>query len=233
MKMVISDCICKSILYLINENKRIKKKYRNTIDNVILGRKFQLGVRFQYELAKQLFQNTEYLALVDSPISFKYRGKNKTLYPDILVLKENKLKGIIEVKIDLGYLKYKKFGISYNKDRSKKYSFNKRKNSFKKNYDRLIKSKEFSYILKKNGLKERKNVKIVRNVKKITTIATKNNDHGRYEVFEESMRNAGFILINILDKLNPNDDFCDVSAVKNEIKEKNEYFIKAFKGLLK
>jgi len=232
MTMVVSDCINKSILYLINENKRIKNKYRNAIDNVILGRKFQLGARFQYELAKELFQNTEYIALVDYPISFRYRGKNKTLYPDIIVLKEDTLKGIIEVKIDLGYLRYKKFGIKYNKD-SKKYSFNKGKNSFKNDYNRLFKLKGFSYILKKNKLKERKYVKIPRNVKKITIIATKNNAHGRCGVFEKSMRDSGFTLINILDKLNPNDDFCDVSAVKNEIKEKNEYFTKAFKGLLK
>lgn len=230
MSNSVANRIGKSLIYLIKENDRIKKEYKREKNNVILGRKFQLGSIFQYELAKELFQKTDYTALVDYPISFKYRGKNKTLYPDILILKGGKLKGVIEVKIDLGYLKIDHFGIEYNK-KTKKYKYKISKNKFRKNYANLLSSDKFSYKYKQNDKKERRFVNIPRNTVKIMIIVTKHNDHNRYDYFKNSMYDSNFKVLKILEKQHPNHDDCDVSAIKNEIRENEENFNKAFKGL--
>lgn len=48
----------------------------------------------------------EYSLLIDYPISYKPtpKSKTRTVYPDISIVKDNTLVGIIEFKIDLGYL---------------------------------------------------------------------------------------------------------------------------------
>lgn len=230
MSINLSDCIGNSLKYLIEENRRIKRVYKTDNDGVILGRKFQLGSRFQYELARDLFQKTNYTVLVDYPISYRNKSKSKTLYPDILVLKKGKLKGIIEVKIDLGYLRFKHFGMKYNK-RTKEYTYKITRNKFKQNYDDLLSSRKFSYKYKQNEKDEKRFVDIPQKIVKIMILVTKHNDHGRYDYFEKSMKDSGFVLLNILEKKHPNRDDCKFPDIVDKIRKNQEYYNEAFKGL--
>ena len=41
--------------------------------------------------------------LVDQPITFQIEGKSKTLYPDLVMIKDGMIKHMFDVKMDLGW----------------------------------------------------------------------------------------------------------------------------------
>ena len=112
----------------------------------------------------------EYKLLVDYPISYKPtpRSKTKTIYPDIAVIRDGVIVGIIEFKNDLGYL-------------PKGWS---RKNE--KIYEELRNSKQAIY---KNdvGLPDSYKVtlKIRKGLKMCVVVLTDHNDHGKMIRFKK------------------------------------------------
>jgi hypothetical protein len=86
-----------------------RKKAKRISERVFRGRAAKCDSDIEDLIAKAIsgFLPQKYTLLVDQPISFSVRegSRKKTNYPDICVIQDNHLMGIVEVKIDLGYLK--------------------------------------------------------------------------------------------------------------------------------
>lgn len=193
---------------------------RKSEEKIYLGRMFSLGAWFQYLLAGELFKDTQYTVLVDCPVTIN--GRRQALYPDILVVDENTLKAVIDVKLDLGYVDPKKFGFK-NLKRSDEFSYNGRKNEFFKTYNNFFKAKEFKYKLKDGHVvKDKIEIKIPRQVEKIGLLLMKEaNNHDNYDGYKHAMEDAGFKLMHILSKGNVRhpDDKENMKLIEKEIAE--------------
>lgn len=193
---------------------------RKSTEKIYLGRMFSLGAWFQYLLARELFKDTQYTVLVDCPVTINSR--NQALYPDILVVDEDTLKAIIDIKLDLGYVDPKKFGFKNLKGRHE-FSYNGRKNEFFKTYNNFFKAQEFQYKLKDgHDVKDKIEIKIPRRVDKIALLLMREvNDHDRYDGYKYAMEDAGFKLMHILSKGNVRhpDDKENVKLIEKEIAE--------------
>lgn len=190
--------------------KEKRKKLCN--DVVIHGRGASAASEFELDFARRLFgESKKKKVLVDYPISFgKYRTdsgktKKKTIYSDILVTEQNFLKGIIEAKIDLGFLNYERYGI---RKKNRSYFYEKKHNLFKKDYALLLQTGGFSYRYPV-GFKHPKDFHIIipkdAEVSRILLVVTRSNDHGRYEKFRESVIDSGFCFLCILENTHPNE----------------------------
>lgn len=191
----------------------VERKNKISDETVLQGRNLSAGSDFQLNLAKELFsQNKDYEVLVDYPLSFgKYKTKTgkiktKSLYADIIVTKKRVLKGIIEVKIDLGFLRCEDFGLSKGQ---KGYQYTKSENRFKANYHSFLSSKEFRYKFPVGFKKpETRTIQIPKNgndVFKIFLIVTKRNCHNRFESLKKAVQDSGFRFLCLLQDVHPNE----------------------------
>ena len=209
----------------------VERKNKISDETVLQGRNISAGSNFQLNLAKELFsQSKDYKVLVDYPLSFgKYETKTgklktKSLYADIIVTKRCILKGIIEVKIDLGFLRCEDFGLSKGQIG---YQYTKSENKFKANYDSFLSSKEFRYKFPV-GFKKPKSrtIQIPKNndkVAKIFLIVTKKNCHNRFESLKKAVQDSGFRFLCLLQDTHPNEqtNLCqDLDQWSSEIKQR-------------
>ena len=102
----------KPLMKLIDSYKNERETLWKHSNQFKIGRIHSQGVFFQQELAKSLFKNTDYEVLIDFPLSYSLNKHSNTLYADIVTIKNKQLHGILEVKIDLGFLNYSSYGIT-------------------------------------------------------------------------------------------------------------------------
>lgn len=84
-----------------------KKEAKKISERIRRGRSSASAGEFEDELAKLIEQHTpkDVDLLVDFPLSYRLSARRtKTIYPDIAIIRSNSLIGVIEAKIDLGYL---------------------------------------------------------------------------------------------------------------------------------
>lgn len=207
-----------ALIFLMEKNKNIKEEYR--LGNVVLGRKFSLGSHFQYRLAENLFDNTDKLVLVDKALSFPRKPRKKIRYPDITIIKNKALKGIIEVKIDIGYLNLNKYGIE--KGEKKKYLYHKNQNNFMKQERKLLSKKYFTFRDKRKEKDSKEKIETKGKVPKLFLVATKINDHSRYPYFKKSVNDAGYSTLLVLENNHPNRPECTKKKIVGEVKRDKE-----------
>lgn len=216
--------------WLFSEYRNINKRYKSNKSNIVLGRTFSLGGMAGYELAKQLFNRTKYSAVVDPPLTIK--GRKNPLYPDILVTKGDKLKAIIEMKIDLGFLNQENYGISYQKEK-KEYTYSKKENNFKKNMAVFSKAKHVKYNLKDEygHIIKTRLIKVPKKFEKIMIVVSKINHRKRAPFFEKAMDDSGFKILFLLETTHPNNPRYSLKAVKKDLQGNQNKINKAFKWI--
>jgi len=97
------------IAEMIDAAQRNKVK-KSISERIVRGRAPSLSYEFEEGFARLLAVALpqRYKILIDYPMSYEVEGKGrkKTSYPDIAIVRDSKvLTGIIELKIDLGYLR--------------------------------------------------------------------------------------------------------------------------------
>lgn len=163
VKKLIGDTID---LFLKKKNsKRISKRVRR-------GRAASIASEFEERFAIFLenILPPEFSIFIDYPMSYRISNvkRTKTFYPDIALIKDHILVGIIELKIDLGWLR---------KDWTRK-----QKSDFKNLRDvKHVTYKAADRANKKNSAK----LKIGNNLNRMVVLLTDENDHDRLEVFKE------------------------------------------------
>lgn len=224
----------KSIIRYKKNRDEIRRNLQNKKNKVYLGRSFA-QLDFQYYLALNLFKKSKYdKVLVDTGVSFRGSGF-QPLYPDILLLKNSQLKAILDIKIDLGFLRYEDYGIKYNKQK-KMYGYERKKNKFKKRYKKFLSSKMASYkINNEYDKKEDFYFKIpnYKKVKKLFILITKENDHSRFDTFFKSMDNSGFKFLVLLKDCHPGVPKTTIQDIKSGLKENEKDIRKFLKPLIK
>lgn len=218
---------------MINLAKQYGEKKRQKLENrtnVLLGRIISSGSDFQYDFAKILFLGTRYKVLVDYPITYagytkSGKMRNRTMYPDITVIdEENVLKAIIELKIDLGYLRE-----DYEKNlKSMTDAF------------RANKRMKYNEFVKVSGSKNLY-ITIPRYFIKIFIIGTKQNHKERAEPFKRVVESLGFRPLILLDNVHPNllpkpetfeKELVELEGdISKEIEGKKEQIEKTFEGI--
>jgi len=201
------DAARKTVIWLNEEYRSTVSKYMTNKSNVILGRKFSLGTEFQYEFAKRLFEGSSYLVLVDTPI--KLPNRKQRVYPDIVIIKDNELRGLMEVKMDCGWIGEDKL-----KDELETYK-------------EITNSSSFSYSTYTDESMEKKKpfpeVVIPKNIKKIFVIVSRKNDHDRIDEYvRELVETAGFELLILLENTHPNGRVNSTEIEEDIAKRKDE-----------
>lgn len=216
--MEITDAIIKHVNGLQKHYREMFQNEKNDSNPVQLGRSFRVSDKLQFEFANALSKQIKSdKILVDYPISCTIR--TQPLYPDILIIKSGIITGIIEMKIDLGFLNLESFGITAKK--KSKYTYRIKDNNFRTNYENLINSQEVYYKMK-SGKKNRVDVKINKKVKKKFLIITEENDHGRKKYFEQAIKDAGFEILFLLNKTtHPNRDYDLTDDITKELMKKS------------
>jgi len=149
-----------------------KKKRNKDISNRIKrGRSATSSAEIEDLLSKAIANAipNNYQLLVDYPISYKpsKSQRTKTIYPDISIIKNKSLKGIIEFKIDLGYL-------------PENWSL-KNQNSFRE----MINAKSAYYKLGVGVPKQIPQILIIpKGLKRCVVILSAKNDHGHIAEFK-------------------------------------------------
>ena len=227
--MSIITNITENIIWLNRKYKELNKQEKDDNNRVQLGRSFKMVDVFQFEFAKCIsdFLKADKI-IVDYPTSCTNR--TQPIYPDIQIISKNEIKGIIEVKIDLGFLRLNEFGITYDKP-NKKYSFGQINNSFAKTYSNFLTSEEVWYKKKKKGSNDKVDLRFDKQLKKIFIVVSRKNHPDRGPFFEQAMKQAGFKLLFLLDKIHPNMNVNIDSNIKEEIERKKEEIQKLFTGL--
>jgi len=118
----------------------------------------------------------EYNILVDYPMSYNpsSRKRTKTIFPDIAIVKDNTLRGIIEFKSDLGYLQ---------------------KNWSKQNkvlFEKFRQSKYATYKDDVGSPGSKEILKIRKGLKRCVAVLTDRNEHGKMPKFRKD--NKCFVL---------------------------------------
>ena len=244
----IVKAIMNALMDLDNEYFKNHKLKKPSKSNVRIGRSNSVSYVFERKLAKRLgkvFRN--YYFFVDYPITLydKNNTKIKQVYPDIFVVKgldmekkdsEGKAVAIIDLKIDLGYLNLDHYGIS--KDgrqiENKNSNFVKREDALNKcdlgRFDYIVGaySDEEKQINKEKG---KLKVKIPKNILKISIISTKDNAHGRLEIYRKILEKQGYSVLFLLnEKTHLNSDHKLPEKIIDKQLPKKE-IIKAFRGL--
>lgn len=194
----------KSLYWLAEQYKKgqaLKGKQKNS--NIILGRSFSLGQQFQYIFAKHLFEGESkkyQTVLVDHPI----RAGRKNLYPDLLVIRNNKVVAMIEIKLDLGWFR-----------------------EVKEETEKLVREyklpRKISYVINNEEIF----VNISKKMKKIFFIVTRANDHGRYGYVEKHLE--GFDVVYCLNENHhPNRKDFKPAFIKSDILEHTDRIEQAF-----
>lgn len=159
--------LLQDIVELFQSRKRAKKISKR----IQRGRAQSIASEFEDRFARflEMVLPEKYSILVDYPLSYEIDGRKrrKTSYPDIAIVRDGQmLEGIIELKIDLGYLRR----------------------------DWIKESKaEFTYLQKAHKVKyktdvgtdkaEQREFTVSRNFHRAIVVVTGKNDHGRLEVF--------------------------------------------------
>lgn len=172
----ILNLICSMVL-AFQKNKLAKRiSYR-----ISRGRAPSLSDLFENSLAILLenYIDDEIQLFVDFPISYKEKNKNRktTIYPDIALIKNDYLIGLIEAKIDLGY---------FNVENAKK-----RKKTIK------------NLLMSKNVTINSREIFIDRLIS-INVILSGSNHSERIEIFRKTVENP--IILISSGNLHPNDD---------------------------
>jgi hypothetical protein len=160
----------------------------------------------------------KYSILIDYPLSYKTKKRTKTFYPDISIIEDSKLRGIIEVKIDLGYLDKEWIKNNQNIFKSikisKKVTYNKNVGLLKKEIDELS---------------------IYKNLKRAVIVITGRNDHDNLEGFVNKQKNC-FILMpkhhpndSIINKDNKNKLIREISSDDKQWNKMIQYFKQNYK----
>lgn len=97
-----------SLIATMVKTFRRNKRYKFVSDRIYRGRAPSASGVFEEEVARLIESHTSssIKIYIDSPISFRKRpGERATIiYPDISLIRGSKLVGLVECKIDLGYL---------------------------------------------------------------------------------------------------------------------------------
>ena len=204
-----------------NERRRLWKQSR-----IRQGRIDSQGASFQQELALSLFRKTPYEVLVDYPVQYRVNEKSKTLYCDILTVSTGFLHGILEVKIDLGFLNCDYFG--FNGKECRYYSDN---NEFKQKYREFLSAGEFSYKpysgIRSGGDKKRVIIADEGSIAKGLLLVTSENHSERLSAFCEAVEDSGFRFLCLLDEKTHPNRRPEIEVIKNE--EKHRRFISELK----
>lgn len=96
----------KELLEKIYKAYKKARKEKIISPRIYRGRAHSIAPAFEVEVAKLLSNWLQQACfLVDAPITFKDKntGKNKRKYPDICIIENDKIIGIVETKLDLGF----------------------------------------------------------------------------------------------------------------------------------
>ncbi len=214
-----SEGCLSSLDWLNGRYRHMKKELKGEGQKVLLGRSFSLGTQFQYEFARRLFLNNPAvtLVLVDHPISIP--GRRQPIYPDIVLIRDGRLVGIVDVKIDLGFLHLGHYGIKENRAG---YLYSKADNEFMWSYYDLIKAGKFTYKVShdRNGRKNHnallREVVVGKDIKRLAIVVTQINHHGKRSLYETAVKDADFEPLFLLKSCHPNDDRYSAQAARRE-----------------
>jgi hypothetical protein len=169
--------LIRSMVRLFQERKQGKRISARVYRGRAAPVSYEFENRFAMLLKRVLPDN--YSIYVDYPISYKVRNKRRktTSYPDILIVEdEDGVVGIIEVKIDLGYLN--KGWIPKNK----------------KDFSNIRHAKKVTYrSLVRMGKRPRAEFRVSEKISRAIVLLTDRNDHGRLPDFSKQAN--CFILI--------------------------------------
>jgi len=225
--MTLTQNIIESICWLNEQYRELNGQEKNDENRVQLGRSFKIADKFQFDLASRISNSLQAdKIIVDYPTSCTNR--TQPLYPDIQLIKKGKLKAIVEIKIDLGFLRLNEFGITYDKPR-KEYAFGAVQNAFKQNYEDFLSSDEIWF--RKKGNRERVVLRKNDSLKKIFIVVSRKNHTRRGPYFEAAMEDAGFNLLFLLDDIHPNHHHDLSPEIKSRIENKEKEIKRLFKGL--
>jgi len=243
----ITNALIKAVISLQKEFQKSRTKSRKQREKpeerVWQGRGNPLSSVFEFETAKNLSKiYTKYHFFVDYPITIynKSGEKLRTIYPDILVLKNFNLKkndkcevvAILDLKIDLGWANMK----DYKEENDTKLS------DKEKDIEEASLCK-FNYIVGAYSDAEKKlNNNIGKleakmpgkgKLKKIFIVCTKGNDHSRSERVKKALKSKEYKVLFLLDdkNLHPNTTEEKSGDFKKHIQRKESEIKKTFKGL--
>ena len=148
---------------------------QNSRRRISRGRALSASHRYEELMARALqgLLPNDRRIYIDTPLALNSKQASQrvqTAYPDIMILndKKNRLRGIVELKIDLGWL-----GDAWITKAN--------------NFQKAVKEKELSIKSKQGGNNE---VKLSKNCPIITIILTEENDHGRWKKEFQKKRNV-------------------------------------------
>ncbi len=243
MNKTVTNALIKAVISLhkaFKESRKNRKKQREKPEErVWQGRGRSLSSVFEFETANKLSEvYPEYYFLVDYPISiYKRETWLRTIYPDILVLKNlnvNKIDkcevvAMIDLKIDLGW-------VDINDYKSKKFAQREKEKRDATNC-------RFKYIVNAVSEEEKKSNKEIgklkakipskNKLKKIFIICSKMNHPERAKEFQALLKkNGGYKVLFLLDKhLHPNILEEKSESFKKHIQQKEAAIEKVFRGL--
>jgi hypothetical protein len=172
---------------------QVSKKEKQIGARIVRGRNNSISSSFEERVGKYLdaVLPYSYNIYLDFPISYHVRTRNrkKTLYPDILIVKNNKiLSGIIELKIDLGWL-------------SSEWT--------KKTLSEFIGLQKSLEVTSSLGT-----LRVRRSLPRAILLLTSKNDHGRLSRFLTHCKCKVFVLSR---NIHPND--IESSSVQNSTRQ--------------
>lgn len=198
------DAVVLTLKKCLEEISIIKNSKMNDRNGTIWqGRSESITSFFETEFANQLSKiYPKYTFLIDYPIALIKNGKkirSQNIYPDITIIdmKRKAVKGIIELKADVGYV-----DIDGEKKASKKSNY-----KFKclEDSDEIEFNKYVGRYYKDDNQKRIK-IKIPKKVNKCFVILTEGNSHKKVDPIKNHMEKYGFNVISFLMTSHYNDD---------------------------
>ncbi len=173
----IIDVILKMVTHY-QEKHRQSYKPSKMSKRIFLGRSRSASDTFEESLAFGLlhFLKEDRVIYIDAPMSMANKNgvkKSETIYPDILIVdKDNQLRGIIELKIDLGWLSDE----WSEKRRTLIRTLHKKQLSIKRGETKIKIEKDYQYLI---------------------LVLSQINDHGRWQKsFKKDHRGYAFLLLD-------------------------------------
>ena len=214
--------------YICQHRERYENDKKDT--KIHLGQAPSLSHFFETKLCKEIAKvYPKYHYYIDYPITFyDAENKKKTLRPDISVVEKrdgiNILKGIIEVKIDIGRLDFDK-----TKDNDREAFLT---NAIKADCNSIV----ASYYKKAQEINYKIPFKIPKKYTKIFILATNNNQHKhggqpKSNVYDRYMSDMGYEYIVLMDDVLINTGEAISDKIEEEIDKKADKIRKAFRFL--
>jgi len=247
MDKTVTNALTKAVISLHKEfqqsrTNRLRQREKPE-ERVWQGRGNPLSSVFEFETAKNLSKiYTKYHFFVDYPITIynKSGEKLRTIYPDILVLKNFNLKkndkcevvAILDLKIDLGWANMKDYKEENDTKLSDKEKDIEEASLCKFNYIVGAYSDTEKELNDNIGKLEAK-MPGTGKLKKIFIICTKGNDHSRSERVERALKSKGYKVLFLLDdkNLHPNTIEEKSGDFKRHIQRKEAVIKRVFRGL--